>query len=110
MEASMAGRVSGARSRRSRRATARLNLLDELYLHLDRPQEPWGVHFEVDVAGRLDDARLADAIAAAAARHPIARARLARTRATDARYDWEIMDRLGPLPLEGGWFGDRAAL
>jgi NRPS condensation-like uncharacterized protein len=70
----------------------RLNPLDELFLHLDHREEPWVVHFEVRITGRLDAARLAAAVAAAAARHPIARARLASWRGTDRGYRWEISD------------------
>ncbi|HEV7639314.1 MAG TPA: hypothetical protein VGO39_00420 [Gaiellaceae bacterium] len=69
-----------------------LNPLDELFLHLDHREEPWAVHFEVRVAGRLDADRLAAAVAAAAARHAIARARLASWRGSDRGYRWEIAD------------------
>jgi NRPS condensation-like uncharacterized protein len=79
--------------------TADLNHLDELYLHLDRPDEPWGVHFEVALGERLDADRLRDAIRAAAAQHPIARARLADWRAVDTSYRWEIADELADVPL-----------
>jgi len=71
-----------------------LNPLDELFLHLDHREEPWGIHFEVRIAGRFDADRLAAAVAAAAARHPIARARLASWRGSDLGYHWEIADVL----------------
>src|SRR5436190_23044854 len=35
--------------------TAELNELDQLYLHLDRDDEPWSVHLEVRVDGALDE-------------------------------------------------------
>jgi NRPS condensation-like uncharacterized protein len=77
-----------------------LNSLDELYLNLDHRDEPWSIHFEVRVAGRLDPDRLAGAVAAAAARHPIARARLATWRGSDFGYRWEIADTLdAPLTI-----------
>src|SRR3954454_23026051 len=79
---------------------AALNLLDELYLHLDREDEPWTVHLEIQAEGRLDPARLRSAIREAAQRHPIARARLADARATDVRYRWEIADELTDPQLE----------
>jgi NRPS condensation-like uncharacterized protein len=91
-------------------ATAELNILDELYMHLDRPDEPWGVHFEVELDYDVDDARLAEAVRAAAAIHPIARARLAEHRATDIRYSWEIEDELEHVPLEIRRCGDDAEL
>jgi NRPS condensation-like uncharacterized protein len=80
--------------------TTELNILDKLYMHLDRPDEPWGVHFEVELDHRVDDARLESAVRDAAALHPIARARLADWRGTDVRYSWEIDDELEHVPLE----------
>jgi NRPS condensation-like uncharacterized protein len=80
--------------------TAKLNILDELYLHLDRDDEPWSVHLEVQVEGSVDADRLRDAIRAAAERHPIARSRMADSRGTDRRYHWEVADELEEVPLE----------
>jgi NRPS condensation-like uncharacterized protein len=82
------------------RPTARLNLLDELYLHLDREEEPWSVHLEIEVEGRLDDDRIREAVAAAADHHPIARAQMRTSRGTDVKYWWEIQDALDPLPVD----------
>jgi NRPS condensation-like uncharacterized protein len=79
--------------------TARLNVLDELYLHLDREEEPWSVHLEIRVEGHVDGQRLDAAVREAALRHPIARARLGRSRFTDVRYDWEIADELEDVEL-----------
>jgi NRPS condensation-like uncharacterized protein len=76
--------------------SVRFNPLDELYLNLDHREEPWVVHFEVRVAGRLDADRLAAAVGAAAARHPIARARLKTWRGSDLGYCWEIADEIDP--------------
>jgi NRPS condensation-like uncharacterized protein len=80
--------------------TAPLNVLDELYLNLDRPQEPWSVHVEVRVEGHIDAGRLKAAVGKAARAHPIARARLADTRATDVRHRWEIAEELESVELE----------
>ncbi len=80
--------------------TAPLTVLDELYLHLDREQEPFSVHMEIRVEGRIDAERLRAAVRKAALRHPIARARLADTRAADVRYRWEIADELASVDLE----------
>jgi NRPS condensation-like uncharacterized protein len=87
-----------------------LNVLDQLYLHLDREDEPWSVHLEVRVEGRLDERRLGAAMLAGMAAHPIARARLRRALATDVRYHWEIVDQLDDPPLEVVACGDDAAL
>jgi NRPS condensation-like uncharacterized protein len=81
-------------------AEAQLNILDELYLHLDRPDEPWSVQLEVGVEGRVDEERLAAAVQGAATRHPIARARLGDWSGTDRRYNWEIDDALPAIPVE----------
>jgi NRPS condensation-like uncharacterized protein len=80
--------------------SADLNILDQLYLHLDREDEPWSVHLEVGVEGEIDEARLRDAVLAGTRRHPIARARLRRALPTDVRYHWDILDGLDEVPVE----------
>jgi len=56
---------------------ARVTKEDELFLRLDRPGEPWSVHAEVWVGGKLDAERLRSALGAAMEHHPMARASLA---------------------------------
>jgi NRPS condensation-like uncharacterized protein len=90
--------------------TTQLNALDELYLHLDREEDPWSVQLEVQFAGPVDAARLGDAIRQAALRHPMARARLGAARATDVRYRWEIFDDLDDDHLEVGRDDDLSSL
>src|ERR1700709_1814180 len=80
--------------------TVGLNILDELYLHLDRDAEPWSVQLEVGVEGHVDPDRLADAILDGARLHPLARARLCPARGMDFGYEWEIADELAEAPLE----------
>ncbi|MCW3013861.1 MAG: hypothetical protein JWO02_953 [Solirubrobacterales bacterium] len=75
------------------------NLLDELYFNLDRRQEPWVVHLEARMTGRLEPERLAAALAVAVGRHPMSRARVAEGRSTDRQHRWEILDRLCEVPL-----------
>jgi NRPS condensation-like uncharacterized protein len=87
-----------------------LSLLDELYLNLDRGNEPWTVHYEVRLAVQLDPARLGGAIAAAARRHPLARARLASWRFQDHGYNWEIADELEAVALEVAECSDEGVL
>lgn len=77
----------------------RLNILDELYLHLDRDEEPWTVHVEIRVEGRVDGPRLIEAVREAARRHPLARARLADAGGLDPGYRWEIAPELSELDL-----------
>ena len=79
---------------------APLNILDELYLHLDREDEPWSVHVEMRVAGRIERPRLEAAVREAADRHPIARAQLAPSRPTDLHYEWDIADELAAIDLQ----------
>ena len=76
-----------------------LNLLDEHFLNLDQERQPWNVQLEVRLGGRVCAERLCGAIGAAARRHPIARARLARWHPWDRAYRWEIADELGEVPL-----------
>jgi NRPS condensation-like uncharacterized protein len=90
--------------------TTQLNLLDELYLHLDRRTEPWVVHLEARVGGRLDAERFARALGAAVQQHPIARARLASWRYFDRGYSWDIVDRLSEVPLQIADCPDEGAL
>jgi NRPS condensation-like uncharacterized protein len=77
-----------------------LNILDELYLHLDREDEPWSVHVEIRVEGRIEQVRLEAAVREAAGLHPIARAQLAPSRATDLHYEWDIVDELAAVDLQ----------
>jgi NRPS condensation-like uncharacterized protein len=79
--------------------TIPLNLLDELYLNLDRESEPWTVHYELHLWTRLDPSHLGQAIVIAADRHPLARARLMSWQFHDTRYDWEIARELEAVPL-----------
>jgi NRPS condensation-like uncharacterized protein len=90
--------------------SAQLNILDELYLHLDREDEPWSVHLELQVEGSIDADRLRRATREAAARHPVARARLSDTRDTDRRYHWEIADELEDVPLHVAVCHDEASV
>lgn len=87
-----------------------LNLLDQLYLNLDRREEPWVVHVEARVTGRFDPERLARALEVAVEHHPIARARLAASRPTDRSHRWEILDELREVPLRISNCDDEAAL
>jgi NRPS condensation-like uncharacterized protein len=91
-------------------AEAALNILDELYLHLDREDEPWSVQVEVGVESRVDADRLRDAVTAGMRRHPIARARLAPRRGLDRRYLWAIREDPEDPPVTEVECADDAAL
>jgi NRPS condensation-like uncharacterized protein len=77
-----------------------LTPIDEMFIHLGDPSSPLNVQLEVRVAGRLDETRVRAAIATAAGRHPLARARLLPTRPTDKRYRWAIDESLQADPLD----------
>lgn len=66
------------------------NVADEAVHLLDSEAEPSSVHIEARVAGRLDDGRLRAAVAAAVARHPLARARRAPFQWSDYQFQWQI--------------------
>ncbi|MEO7556134.1 MAG: condensation domain-containing protein [Acidimicrobiales bacterium] len=76
-------------------------VLDDAVGALDNPLEPWSVQLEVGVTGRLDEPRLRAAIAAAMARHPMARARAVPARLSDRHARWEITatPNLDPLRI-----------
>lgn len=66
------------------------NIADEAVHLLDSQTEPWSIHLEARLTGRLDAERLRSAVATAVARHPMARARKAPWRWTDHQYVWHI--------------------
>jgi NRPS condensation-like uncharacterized protein len=90
--------------------TVPLSRLDELFLILDHKEEPWNVHFEARLSGRMEGDRLADAVRVAAQRHPLARASLAPWHTNDLSYRWEIADSLNSIPLEIAHCADDAQL
>ena len=79
--------------------TTPTNLLDDSFFHIERPSEPWNIHLEVGLEGRVNPQRLATAIEAAGQAHPMARARLAPHGAMSTAYHWDIPDRFDAMPL-----------
>ena len=75
--------VDGAR-------TFPFTVIDQAVHLLDTPSEPWGVHLELGVAGRLDPTLQRVAVDGAMAAHPMARARRLPARRTDRSWMWEI--------------------
>lgn len=75
------------------------NLLDELFFHLDKPEDPFGMHQELRAEGRIDPERLLAAIHKAAEVHPLARAFMLPWKPTDREYRWGIADALAANPL-----------
>ncbi len=83
-------------------ARVAFNAIDELCLHLGTERFPWTIQVEVrapEAIGALDERRLRHAVQVAAARHPMARARMVPARLTDRTYDWEIVPVLELDPV-----------
>lgn len=80
--------------------TTPFNHLDDAFLNIERAEDPWSVHLEVQVSGRIDEARLRRALAATLALHPMARARLQPYHEGTTTYQWEIADSWDQLFLE----------
>jgi NRPS condensation-like uncharacterized protein len=69
---------------------SRFSMVDELNCYHDSPAEPNSVHLEIWLPGHLSPERLADAVAAAQAGLPRARARRARPSWWRTGYTWEF--------------------
>jgi NRPS condensation-like uncharacterized protein len=64
--------------------------IDEAVLILDSPAEPWTLHCEARVTGRLVEDRLRSAVRTAVGRHPLARARAAVADPDGRTHGWEV--------------------
>ncbi|MGI8757110.1 MAG: hypothetical protein ACR2MB_14905 [Acidimicrobiales bacterium] len=64
--------------------------VDSLMRALDEPGRPQTIELEVAVTKSLDEQRLRDAVADAASRHPMARARQLPARLFDLEFAWKI--------------------
>lgn len=73
--------------------------VDSLMRALDEPGRPQTIELEVAVTEPLDEQRLRDAVADAASRHPMARARQLRARPFDLEYAWKIGATLAGDPV-----------
>lgn len=80
--------------------TTPLNHLDDAFLNISRPEDPWSVHLEVRVARRIDETRLRAALRETLRRHPMARARLQDFHEITTLYQWEIHDDWDHLFLD----------
>ncbi|MEJ2604346.1 MAG: condensation domain-containing protein [Gammaproteobacteria bacterium] len=80
--------------------TTRLNHLDAAFLNIERPQDPWSIHVELELEGRVDEECLRAAIRHAQELHPMARARLQPHGAGARNYSWEIAAAAGDVPLQ----------
>jgi NRPS condensation-like uncharacterized protein len=64
-----------------------LNFIDEIFALSETAAEPWSVHLEARVGGRLDEEQLGSAIRSALESHPLARARLVEQ---EERLEWYV--------------------
>src|SRR3954451_19390735 len=78
-----------ARGSRKIRERYRMHIVEELFA-LDHPDEPPTMQFELRVSGSLDEGRLAEAVAAAVAVHPMTQARLVARRFLLRPPLWEV--------------------
>jgi NRPS condensation-like uncharacterized protein len=76
------------------------NRVDTLIYHVDQAPDPWSVHCEVRVGGRLDPSRLAAAALEAVRRHPMGRARMEPFGPMTRTFHWSIDDEIAAVPLE----------
>ncbi len=74
--------------------------VDSVMSALDEPRRPQTIELEVAVSERLDEQRLRQAVATAAERHPMARARQLPARPLDGNFSWEIDGTLPTDPVE----------
>lgn len=75
------------------------NLLDDAFHNIERPHEPWSIHFELAFEGRFDPLRLAAGLRHALQQHPMARARMEPYRPGSVRFWWEVPDAPDHVPL-----------
>jgi NRPS condensation-like uncharacterized protein len=76
------------------------NGVDTLIYDFDQLPDPWSVHCEVRVGGRLDPSRLAAAALEAVRRHPMGRARMEPFGPMTRTFHWLIDDEVAAVPLE----------
>jgi NRPS condensation-like uncharacterized protein len=90
----------------------RFNTVDEALHIVDTADagQPLSIQFEVRAPGRLDEARLRAAVAAACRVHPMARARQASWKPTDDHYEWEITETIDVDPVRIVDVGDALSL
>lgn len=73
--------------------------IDEAVYNLERKSMPWNVQFEVASTASTDVETLREAARAAAATHPLARARRRHHHGWDSQYRWAIPDEVGEVPV-----------
>lgn len=77
-------------------ATFPYSRLDELFFHIDQPADPFSLLVEVRVSGHFSSEKLREAVAAAMARHPLARVRQQPWAEGSNDYAWEEAPAAAP--------------
>lgn len=75
-----------------------LSVTDELFLHLEKPDEPMSLQLEVRFSGRVDEKQLEMAVYSAMRMHPLASVRQHRSKGGEG-YEWETVDRPDEDPV-----------
>lgn len=91
-------------------ASLPLTMLDESLLLLQQTRATWNVQLELGTQGHLEEERLRRAVLLSCRRHPLARARLARSPHGETSYQWDIVEEVDLDPLRVVDCPDAAAL
>ncbi|MGH3770642.1 MAG: condensation domain-containing protein [Pseudonocardiaceae bacterium] len=84
--------------------------MDESLLFLQESRASWNVALELGTDHRLDEAELRQAVLTCCRRHPLARARVARSLRGETSYRWDVADEVDLDPLRVVDCPDSAAL
>jgi NRPS condensation-like uncharacterized protein len=76
-----------------------LSVTDELFLHLEKPEESMHLQLDIRFSGRLDEQKLEAALFSAMAAHPLASVRLRCPVSLDGSYEWEAVERPDEDPV-----------
>lgn len=75
------------------------SVTDELFLHLESADEPFGLQLDLRFSGRLDEQKLEAATYAAMQTHPLARVRQLPVQSGNRHYEWELVERPDEDPV-----------
>lgn len=75
------------------------SVTDELFLHLESADEPFGLQLDLRFSGRLDEQKLEAATYAAMQTHPLARVRQLPAQSSNRHYEWELVERPDEDPV-----------
>lgn len=76
-----------------------LSVTDELFLHLEKAEEPMNLQLDIRFSGRLDEQKLEVALYSAMKMHPLTSVRIRRLTTVEGGYEWETVDRPDEDPV-----------